>query len=137
MRLTKISLIAVSYLFLYGCSTSQQSTLPQPDTDVKEVWETKMGTGSNDELLQQRSTLRRELSPALLAERQADYTRNSYREIFNQFPRLPNPDVVFYVYPHRNGSMPVPGYSTVFPLYERVHYATPSDAKARMPVGER
>ena len=124
-------------LLLNGCSTSQQSTLPQPNTDVKAVWETQMGMGTHDELLQQRSQLRRALQPELLAQRQADYTRNSYREVFNQFPRLPNPDVVFYVYPHRTGAMPVPGYSTVFPLYERVHYATPGDAKARMPTGER
>lgn len=137
MRLIKPVLFGLSLMMLNACSTSQQSTLPQPDTDVKEVWETKMGTGSNDELLQQRTSLRQELSPALLAQRQADYTRDSYREIFNHFPRLPNPDVVFYVYPHRAGALPVPGYSTVFPLYERVHYATPSDMKARMPQGAR
>ena len=96
-----------------------------------------MGSNGNDAVLQQRAQLRRSLSPIDLAQRQADYTRNSYREVFNQFPRLPNPDVVFYIYPHRTGAMPIPGYSTVFPLYERVHYATPSDHKARMPLGER
>lgn len=137
MNLTLMTLVVGVYFLLSGCSTSQQSTLPQPDTNVKNVWEEKMGASANDEILQQRTYLRRELSPDTLAKRQADYTRDSYREIFNQFPRLPNPDVVFYVYPHRNGAMPVPGYSTVFSLYERVHYATPSDQKVKMPVGEQ
>lgn len=122
---------------LVGCSTSQESTLPQPDTNVNAVWAEKMGRGTNDQLLQMRHELRRDLSPEALARRQSDYTRDSYREVFNQFPRLPNPDVVFYVYPHKTGSMPVPGYSTVFPLYERVHYATPGDQSARMLEGIR
>lgn len=116
-------LLTLVVSFLSACSTSQQSTLPQPDTNVKTVWEQKMGAGANDEVLQQRASLRRELSPDTLAKRQADYTRNSYREVFNQFPRLPNPDVVFYVYPHRTGAMPVPGYSTVFPFMSA--YITP------------
>ena len=34
-----------------------------------------------------------------------------------------------YVFPHLSGSesVPVPGYSTVFPLYQRVHYALPGE----------
>jgi conjugative transfer region lipoprotein (TIGR03751 family) len=44
-----------------------------------------------------------------------------------QFPRLPNPDLVMYVYPHLAGTQaPVPGYSTVFPLYES-QYALPGE----------
>jgi len=45
-----------------------------------------------------------------------------------RFARLPNPDLVMYVHPHlsRNGH-PVPGYLTVFPMYERVEYALPGE----------
>ncbi|WP_134563401.1 TIGR03751 family conjugal transfer lipoprotein, partial [Pseudomonas aeruginosa] len=41
----------------------------------------------------------------------------------------PNPDLVMYVFPHLAGTdpVPVPGYSTVFPLYQRVQYAMPGE----------
>ncbi|HEJ6481861.1 TIGR03751 family conjugal transfer lipoprotein, partial [Pseudomonas aeruginosa] len=43
--------------------------------------------------------------------------------------RLPNPDLVMYVFPHLAGSdpAPVPGYTTVFPFYQRVQYAMPGE----------
>ncbi|HGP4256684.1 TPA: TIGR03751 family conjugal transfer lipoprotein, partial [Pseudomonas aeruginosa] len=37
--------------------------------------------------------------------------------------------LVMYVYPHLAGTdpVPVPGYTTVFPLYQRVQYAMPGE----------
>ena len=57
------------------------------------------------------------------------YTRTSQTEIFNQFPTLPNPTLVMYVYPHLAGSSrhPVPGYSTSFSFYEKTQYALPGE----------
>jgi conjugative transfer region lipoprotein (TIGR03751 family) len=57
------------------------------------------------------------------------YTRTAQNEIHRQFRRLPNPDLVMYVFPHLAGTdpVPVPGYSTVFPLYQRVQYAMPGE----------
>lgn len=57
------------------------------------------------------------------------YTRTAQNEIYSQFKRLPNPDLVLYVFPHLTGTdpAPVPGYSTVFPLYQRVQYAMPGE----------
>ena len=45
------------------------------------------------------------------------------------FHRLPNPDLVMYVYPHLAGTdpAPVPGYTIVFPFYQRVQYAMPGE----------
>src|SRR3546814_19861321 len=58
---------------------------------------------------------------------QASYTRPAANQIQRQFYRLPNPDLVLYVFPHLPGTdpVPVPGYSTVFPLYQQEQYATP------------
>ena len=55
--------------------------------------------------------------------------RTAQNEIHRQFHRLPNPDLVMYVFPHLAGTdpVPVPGYSTVFPLYQRVQYAMPGE----------
>lgn len=45
-----------------------------------------------------------------------------------RFQRLPNPDLVMYVHPHlAKGRYPVPGYLTVFPMYETVEYALPGE----------
>jgi hypothetical protein len=44
------------------------------------------------------------------------------------FARLPNPDLVMYVFPHlARGRYPVPGYYTVFPMYESAPYALPGE----------
>ena len=57
------------------------------------------------------------------------YTRTAHNEVQRQFLRLPNPDLVMYVFPHLAGSdpVPIPGYTTVFPLYQRVQYAMPGE----------
>ncbi|MEZ8717912.1 TIGR03751 family conjugal transfer lipoprotein [Vibrio splendidus] len=126
---------ALSLLGLFGCSTSQDDTLPRPQTSSEQVWHNQMsGGGANaDSLSQTQGELRMPLDMTTLAQRQSDYTRDSWREATNLFPRLPNPDVVLYVLPHQSGALPVPGYSTVFPLYERVHYAAPLDSPANLP----
>ncbi|AUV49880.1 TIGR03751 family conjugal transfer lipoprotein [Bordetella bronchiseptica] len=45
--------------------------------------------------------------------------------IYRQFHRLPNPDLVMYVFPYLAGTeqVPAPRYRTVFPRYQRVQYA--------------
>ncbi|MFN3493641.1 MAG: TIGR03751 family conjugal transfer lipoprotein [Hydrogenophaga sp.] len=45
-----------------------------------------------------------------------------------RFSRVPNPDLVMVVFPHlAKGKYPVPGYVTVFPMYEQTHYALPGE----------
>ena len=45
-----------------------------------------------------------------------------------RFARVPNPDLVMVVYPHlAKGKYPVPGYVTVFPMYEQTQYALPGE----------
>lgn len=43
------------------------------------------------------------------------------------FQRLPNPEILGYVYPHVRGDLPVPGYYTAFPLREGLYYARPGE----------
>ena len=60
-----------------------------------------------------------------------DYTQTQENQINNLFPLLPNPNVVMYVYPHLAGTgniqVPIPGYSTAFPLYTQFNYAMPGE----------
>ena len=64
------------------------------------------------------------------------YTRDAFKEIDVLFPRLPNPTLVMYVFPHLAGEAhaPVPGYATAFPMYEQVEYALPGEVTAQ-PIG--
>lgn len=52
----------------------------------------------------------------------------------NRFSRVPNPDLVMVVYPHLSrGKYPVPGYVTVFPMYEQADlYALPGELDAEL-----
>ena len=63
------------------------------------------------------------------------YTRTARNELELLFPRLPNPDVYIHVLPHlaTDARVPVPGYTTAVPLYERVEYALPGELD-RLPM---
>ncbi len=51
------------------------------------------------------------------------------RDLQRDFQRVPNPEIIGYVYPHLTANVPVPGYYTVFPLYEGIHYAEPGEGR--------
>ena len=59
------------------------------------------------------------------------YTQTESNQLNSLFPLLPNPNIVMYIYPHfvgpGNDQIPVPGYSTAFPLYLHTQYAMPDD----------
>lgn len=118
-----------------GCSTSKEEILPRPDSTMMDIWQQgTTGSGSSSagqKLMDARQSLRRPISAAELAASndQAEFSRTSQNEIYSQFKRLPNPDLVMYVFPHLAGSdpAPVPGYTTVFPFYQRVQYAMPGE----------
>ncbi|HHQ7236233.1 TPA: TIGR03751 family conjugal transfer lipoprotein [Salmonella enterica subsp. diarizonae] len=81
--------------------------------------------------MQAREALRRPLTGLEQRGEQSQaesYSRTQESEISQQFPRLPNPDMVMYVYPHlADGRAPVPGYSTVFSFYSSPQYALPGE----------
>ena len=122
--------ISVFSLVLTGCSTDKETLLPHGEQTMLDIWNSAGSQGTQQQLLDARQQLRRPLAQAnLSAYRQEPYTRTATNEIQNLFPRLPNPDLVLYVYPHLSGTeqAPVPGYSTVFPFYQRVQYALPGE----------
>ena len=126
-----LALLAMA-LLLGGCATSKEALLPHDDTTMLDIWNMETGGGSARQLLDARQALRRPLSAADVQAApavQARYTRTAANEIYRQFHRLPNPDLLMYVFPHLAGSypVPVPGYTTLFPLYQRVQYALPGE----------
>ncbi|WP_342230276.1 TIGR03751 family conjugal transfer lipoprotein [Yersinia enterocolitica] len=117
-------------ILLTGCSTTKDEMLPPGDSTMLELWQNKGSSARTS--TEARSTLRRGLTDDDSAVRQAieeSYTRTAENEIQQIFPRLPNPDMVIYIYPHMAGNAPapVPGHSSVFSFYSRVQYALPGE----------
>jgi conjugative transfer region lipoprotein (TIGR03751 family) len=119
---------------LSGCLSTKEDLLPQDGPTMREVYTAHFqapprreapdaGRGAEDGL--EAASGRHGTGGGL---RLAGYTREAATEIDAQFPRLPNPDLVMYVFPHLSEQgYPVPGYSTVVPMYERVEYALPGE----------
>ena len=121
--ITIITLAWTSVLF--GC-TAKQAVLPQQAPTIEAIYaghfEAKLGT---------------DLEPARehLQSRPADAhtvpgpAKHALDALQARFARLANPVLVLYVYPHlaERERVPVPGYFTVFPLYERTEYALPGE----------
>ena len=133
-RLRPIVTIAWISLALGGCASTKESVLPQDGPSMKAIYDAHFeGMGADDPL-----AVRRELGTRPLGDNDVDlagYSRTAHTELETIFPRLPNPTLVMYVFPHLAGSerVPVPGYATTFTLYERIEYALPGE----VPSGQR
>ena len=133
-RLRPIVTIAWISLALGGCASTKESVLPQDGPSMKAIYDAHFeGMGADDPL-----GVRRELGTRPLGDDDVDlagYSRTAHTELETIFPRLPNPTLVMYVFPHLAGieRVPVPGYATTFTLYERVEYALPGE----VPSGQR
>ncbi|CDM88671.1 TIGR03751 family conjugal transfer lipoprotein [Xenorhabdus bovienii] len=128
MRKIKYAVVLCLTGLMAGCSTSKDTLLPAGEQTVLAMWQ---GNKAGYSTVQARHTLRRTLTSAernRALEEPHHYSRSAANEISQQFPRLPNPDMVMYVYPHLvAGKTPILGYSTVFPFYQQVQYALPGE----------
>ena len=133
-RLRPIVIIGWISLALGGCASTKESVLPQDGLSMKAIYDAHFeGMGADDPYV-----LRRELGTRPLGDNDVDlagYSRTAHTELETIFPRLPNPTLVMYVFPHLAGPerVPVPGYATTFTLYDRVEYALPGE----VPSGQR
>ena len=145
-----LSLCAVAIgVALASCASGDKlSTIPSDGPTMAEIYRAHMaGTGQLGTPADHESgwrvseTVDRTDSdaarPSIVAEASAAVA--AVAELQQRFTRLPNPDLVMYVTPHLspNGRYPVPGYTTVFPLYETVEYALPGEVTWRRPVAGR
>lgn len=129
LTLCLISLVGA--VGLSGCSSMMSSRMPQGSISMQQAYNNAIngtsgtGGGTLKQVREKVSTLR------VRTPNYSGYTRTQENEINSQFPQLPNPSIVMYVYPHEAGQgynlTPVPGYSTVFPMYTHVYYAMPGE----------
>jgi conjugative transfer region lipoprotein (TIGR03751 family) len=121
----KIWINGLLAVLLIGCTTNKESLLAHDSQTMLQIWQAETGGSARGfsrahQFLEARHALQG--IPSLHAP-----TRTAANEITQQFHRLPNPDLVMFVFPHLAGEQPVPGYSTVFPFYQRVQYALPGE----------
>ena len=127
-RLKQATVVVSISLMLSGCAGTKETVLPQDGPSMKAIYNAHFEEmGARDPL-----ALRGEVGSRLLASSDASldgYTREAVNELETTFPRLPNPTLVMYVFPHLASEerVPVPGYATTFPMYERVEYALPGE----------
>ena len=127
-----ILISALGLISLAGCASTKEAVLPQDGPSMKAIYQGHIQEMNAQDPL----SIRQELGgrPILTGESALHgYTRDAANEIDAIFPRLPNPTLVMYVFPHLAGeeSVPVPGYATAFPMYERTEYALPGEVPVR------
>ena len=126
--LKAILAIASISLVLGGCASTKDSVLPQDGPPMDAIYDAHMRElGAQDPIVVRGALGTRRINSG--EKNLHGYTREAFNELDLSFPRLPNPSLVMYVFPHLAGAerTPVPGYSTTFPLYERVEYALPGE----------
>jgi conjugative transfer region lipoprotein (TIGR03751 family) len=126
--LQAILAIASISLVLGGCAGTKESVLPQDGPPMEAIYDAHMRElGAQDQTVVRGALGARRINSG--DEDLDGYTREAFNELDVTFPRLPNPSLVMYVFPHLAGAerTPVPGYTTTFPLYERVEYALPGE----------
>ena len=129
--LTRITVLGLTSLVL-GCAGTKDAVLPQAGPTIQAIYaQHARETGAHDPQAVRAAPGSRPVDGGALH----GYTREAYNEIDTLFPRLANPDLVMYVFPHLAGDerVPVPGYVTAFPMYERVEYALPGEGPVRPP----
>ncbi|OOS00879.1 conjugal transfer protein [Haemophilus paracuniculus] len=126
----KIGVILPLAGLLAGCSSSQEELLPTTDQTMQDIWQSG-GTSNREQEARNALQFVRPIESSFSnSAEMVHYTRTASNEATNLFPRLPNPDLVMYVFPHLTSTaepVPVPGYTTVFPFYGRVQYAQPGE----------
>lgn len=126
MKATIFKLTFVS-LFLASCTSSPDKVLlPDSGHTTEEIMQ-----GERDDYSYYGDGQKRPFQGQALMSNYhsaSQYSSEHIRELKRDFKRVPNPEIIGYVYPHiNNNEMPIPGYFTTFLLYDRSHYALSSE----------
>lgn len=110
--------LSINTLALTGCS--DPLVIPESGMNTLDVYEQHVGSANSAvKMFRDLQNDRRDLY---------GYTRDASNEIDGLFPKLPNPELVMYVYPHMTSkNRPIPGYATQFSMYEKDEYALPGE----------
>ena len=128
--------LLISAALLAGCSVSGKRESPineitKGSPTVVDVYRGKVGdapSSARDDLPQQRLRAAAAARPIVDGDGNTQRYWSAIEPMQQGCARVPNPDLVMVVYPHlAQGKYPVPGYVTVFPMYEQTFYALPGE----------
>lgn len=134
-------------LLLTGCSVSGKRESPLNEVTrgsptVLDIYRGRTGaqgeSGEAGAAESAQGRLRRDSQTRPVAAGDEDTRRywSALEPLRQRFARVPNPDLVMLVYPHlARGKYPVPGYVTVFPMYEQTLYALPGEVQQDLITG--
>lgn len=117
-----LSIVLSSVLSACSSAPKEKQLLPDSGETTAEIMQGRDSMQSYYGNGQQSPYYGEALMPNYSAPSQ--YTDEHVKELQRDFKRVPNPEIIGYVYPHiNNNEMPVPGYFTTFLLYDRSHFA--------------
>jgi len=128
---SRVLALLVSLSLIGGCASTKEAVLPQDGPSMKAIYDSHFeAMGAADPQVVRSALGSRPLVSGDVALE--GYTRDAHNELETTFPRLPNPTLVMYVFPHLASEerVPVPGYVTTFPMYEQVEYALPGEVSS-------
>jgi conjugative transfer region lipoprotein (TIGR03751 family) len=131
--LKTLLLALISFFLVTSCASTKETVLPQDGPTMQDIYAGHMAGLYPPSA---HAPGPRPLPQAGI-HHYAGFVREAANEIDAIFPRLPNPTLVMYIFPHLSGEerTPVPGYVTTFPFYEKVEYALPGEVPGG-PVAE-
>lgn len=139
-----LAVLSLSATLLAGCSVSGPRESPLKEVTegsptVLDVYRGKAAGGAPERsLATPRDRLEQDAPARPLAADDGRTQRywSAVEPMQQRFARLANPDLVMVVYPHlAKGKYPVPGYVTVFPMYEQTEYALPGEVQEDLQRG--
>lgn len=141
-RVTAAGIFVIS-LLLSACSVTGPRESPvveitEGSPTVLDIYRGQANAESSEQAESPRNRMRRAVSPRPIAAGDENTQRywSAVQPMRQRFARVPNPDLVMVVYPHlAKGKYPVPGYVTVFPMYEETHYALPGEVAEDLLAG--
>lgn len=110
-----LSLLSAGILFVLQSGCSARARIPASTTTMADVYAEAMDLEVA------------EYTGSIAPGPQAATVNAELDRLRTTFPRLPNPLLTIYVFPHLRGDLPVPGYVTALPLYEQSPFALPHE----------
>ncbi len=137
MRSVRLLVGGAILLGMVGCASgpSESERLPDEGPTTRQVYERHMAGEPPNGEPPATGGASSPLSPVLMpgtpiapsADSETRGGRQALDYLQQDFQRVPNPEILGYVYPHLAGDLPVPGYYTAFPLRAETPYAEPGE----------
>ena len=108
--------------------TTRSVEAPVGSPTMQEIYDSHFEGGENS---------RKDVSDLEEFEDESELAAEVVEEFETTFPVLDNPMLIMYVFPHvaTESRLPVPGYWTAIPLYERTEFAEPGEQVSNKSAG--